>query len=136
MIIKMKPIVYGIQHVSFLVRDTGRALDFYQGILGIPVNHARPELGYPGAWLEIGGNQQIHLLQLPMPAPWEEQPGHGGRDRHVALLVRDLDTLQSTLEKNSIATTRSRSGRNALFCRDPDGNALEFIQIEEKEGLL
>nr|VFJ61223.1 MAG: Catechol 2,3-dioxygenase [Candidatus Kentron sp. FW] len=131
MTIKMKPIVYGIQHVSFLVRDTGRALDFYQGILGIPVNHARPELGYPGAWLEIGGNQQIHLLQLPMPTPWEEQPDHGGRDRHVALLVRDLDALQSTLEKNGIATTRSRSGRRALFCRDPDGNALEFIKIEE-----
>lgn len=29
-----------------------------------------------------------------------------------------------------IPYTRSRSGRTALFCRDPDGNALEFIEIE------
>jgi len=27
-----------------------------------------------------------------------------------------------------VAFTLSQSGRSALFCRDPDGNALEFVQ--------
>jgi glyoxylase I family protein len=31
------------------------------------------------------------------------------------------------LDGARIAYTLSRSGRAALFCRDPDGNALEFI---------
>jgi glyoxylase I family protein len=31
------------------------------------------------------------------------------------------------MEAGSVAFTRSKSGRAALFCRDPDGNALEFI---------
>ncbi|MEE8429299.1 MAG: glyoxalase, partial [Gammaproteobacteria bacterium] len=30
------------------------------------------------------------------------------------------------LESAGIPYNQSRSGRQALFCRDPDGNALEF----------
>jgi glyoxylase I family protein len=42
--------------------------------------------------------------------------------------VADLDDVISTLEAADIAYTLSRSGRRALFCRDPDGNALEFVE--------
>ena len=41
--------------------------------------------------------------------------------------VQDLDGLAGRLELAGIPYTRSRSGRAALFCRDPDANALEFI---------
>ncbi len=126
----MKAKVSGLHHVSLLVEDTRRALDFYQGILGLEPSDGRPDLGYPGAWLELGGRQQIHLLQLPDPDPRQGRPEHGGRDRHIAFLVRDLDALQAILEAAGVAYTLSRSGRRALFCRDPDGNALEFIESD------
>ena len=42
-------------------------------------------------------------------------------------MVDKLDPLRWALEKEGIDYTMSRSGRQALFCRDPDGNALEFI---------
>jgi glyoxylase I family protein len=116
-----------IQHVSFIVADIARALDFYHGVLQLEVDATRPDLGYPGAWLHIHA-QQIHLLQLPNPDPVEGRPAHGGRDRHVALGIHDLDSLMSRLAEAGIAYTLSRSGRRALFCRDPDGNALEFIE--------
>lgn len=116
-------------HASLLVQDTERALTFYHGILGLAVNAARPDLGYPGAWLDVG-EQQIHLLELPNPDVGAERPAHGGRDRHVALAVGDLDALAQALDQAGIAYTRSRSGRRALFCRDPDSNALEFIEDE------
>ena len=119
--------IRGIHHVSLIVSNTGRALAFYQGILGLPLAE-RPELGFPGAWLAIGG-QQIHLLELPNPDPVAGRPAHGGRDRHVAFKVTDLDLLVERLEGAGVGCTLSRSGRKALFCRDPDGNALEFMEL-------
>jgi glyoxylase I family protein len=116
-----------LAHASVLVRDTATALGFYCGVLDMPLDAARPDLGYPGAWLNLGA-QQIHLLELPNPDPATGRPAHGGRDRHIAVLVRDLDHLKKRLEQAGIAHTLSRSGRRALFCRDPDGNALEFIE--------
>jgi len=118
--------MYAILHVSFIVADTQCALLFYRDVLGMSVNQQRPDLGYPGAWLDCGG-QQIHLLELPNPDPVTGRPEHGGRDRHAAFAVENLDDLSASLEKAGIEFTRSKSGRQALFCRDPDGNALEFI---------
>jgi glyoxylase I family protein len=116
-----------IHHVSLLVADTARALAFYRDVLGLDVEPSRPDLPFPGAWLNIGG-QQIHLLELPNPDPVEGRPTHGGRDRHLALCIGNLDVLRAALDAAGIAYTLSASGRRALFCRDPDGNALEFIE--------
>ena len=116
-----------IQHVSVLVADTERAVTFYRDVLGLPVDPQRPDLGYPGAWLTVGA-QQIHLLELPNPDSVTGRPVHGGRDRHVALTLHDLDGLRRRLEAAGIPYTLSKSGRRALFCRDPDSNALEFIE--------
>lgn len=117
----------GIAHASVIVADTGRALAFYRDVLGLRELPERPNLGYPGAWLEVGA-QQIHLLELPNPDPSEGRPAHGGRDRHTAIYLRDIASLRAALDTAGIEYTLSRSGRAALFCRDPDGNALEFIQ--------
>jgi glyoxylase I family protein len=116
-----------LHHVSLLVSDTRRALGFYRDLLGLSVIPERPDLGYPGAWLRVGAHQ-IHLLELPNPDPVEGRPVHGGRDRHLAMTVSDLDGLAVRLDAAGVAYTRSRSGRRALFCRDPDANALEFIE--------
>ncbi len=117
-----------MHHVSLLVADTGRALGFYRDLLGIP-EALRPDLGFPGAWLQLGP-QQIHLLELPNPDPVDGRPEHGGRDRHLALVVDDLEALVQRVEAAGISCTRSRSGRAAAFCRDPDGNAVELIAAE------
>jgi glyoxylase I family protein len=121
------PMHIELHHVSLLVVDTVRALAFYTGILGLEVEPARPDLGYPGAWLRVG-DRQIHLLELPNPDPVEGRPAHGGRDRHVAFLVDDLAVFTGRLDGAGIPYTMSKSGRRALFCRDPDGNACELIE--------
>ena len=117
--------VKGIHHCSVLVADTERSFAFYHGVLGLEIDCSRPDLGYPGAWL-VAGAQQIHLLELKDEGAGCND-GHGGRDRHIALMVDKLDPLRRVLEKEGIDYTMSRSGRQALFCRDPDGNTLEFI---------
>jgi glyoxylase I family protein len=123
----------GIHHASIIVADTTRALEFYADILGMQVDAARPELGFPGAWLKVGGGQQLHLLELPNPDAGNARPAHAGRDRHTALRLRGLDTIQRRLERHGIPFTRSRSGRRALFCHDPDGNGIELIEAAQSD---
>lgn len=115
-----------LHHVSLLVADTARSLEFYCGVLGLVIDPTRPELGFPGAWLKVG-DRQVHLLELPNPDPLEGRPAHGGRDRHTAFLVDDFEAMRARLEAAGQPYTLSRSGRQALFCRDPDGNAVELI---------
>ncbi len=120
-------IVSAIDHCSLIVADTGKALEFYKGILGLEVDESRPDLGYPGAWLQVGCSQ-IHLLEVPNPDSVENRPEHGGRDHHVALQVKDLELLIKRLEAANLAYSKSKSGRAALFCRDFDGNAIELVE--------
>lgn len=120
-----------LHHASLLVADTTKSLAFYRDLLGMEVVADRPDLGFPGAWLRVADGGQIHLLELANPDPLEGRPEHGGRDRHVALLVAELTPICQALEEGGVAYTMSRSGRAALFCRDPDGNALELIEATD-----
>ncbi|MGR8929876.1 MAG: VOC family protein [Gammaproteobacteria bacterium] len=115
-----------IHHASLLVSDTEKSLKLYRDILGMK-SVERPNLPFPGAWLQIG-EQQLHLLELDNPDPTTGRPAHGGRDRHVAMHINSVEALKETLEEAGIPYTTSISGRKALFCRDRDGNALEFIE--------
>lgn len=115
-----------LHHASLIVADTARSLAFYRDLFGL-AEIARPDLGYPGAWLRVG-DRQIHLLELPNPDPVDARPAQVGRDRHTAFFVDDIEAGAERLARAGIAFTRSRSGRKALFCRDPDGNGIELIE--------
>ena len=118
--------ILSLNHASFIVADTEKSLGFYRDILGLK-QIERPDLGFPGAWLQLG-TQQIHLLELDNPDPHEGRPVHGGRDRHIALNALALAPIQEALEKGGVFYTMSISGRRALFCRDYDANTVEIIE--------
>ncbi len=118
--------ILNIHHSSVIVKNTQESLKFYCGVLGLN-QLERPNFPYDGAWLEVG-LQQVHLLELPNPDPSSGRPAHGGKDRHIAFHVLNLDLIKQSLETAKVNFTLSASGRRALFCRDIDGNALEFIE--------
>ncbi len=120
--------IHSLLHSSLLIEDLARARAFYEGVLGFKPSSSRPAMSFEGVWYEFG-NQQIHLLCLPNPEKGLARPEHGGRDRHVALAVDSIDELAKKLDSAGFSYTRSQSGRTALFCRDPDMNALEFVEI-------
>ena len=120
--------ITGIIHATFLTSNLARSRAFYEKVLGLHADPKRPQMSYDGVWYDAAPNQQIHLMLLPDPEAGLQRPAHGGRDRHVALGVDDLAKLVERLEQAGIAYTLSQSGRRALFFRDPDGNALEFIE--------
>ena len=119
--------ISSLLHSSLLVEDLLRARDFYEDVLGLAPNPDRPAMAFDGVWYDLG-QQQIHLLCLPNPEKGLVRPAHGGRDRHVALGVDSVEELARRLAMAGIPFTRSQSGRAALFCRDPDQNALEFVE--------
>ena len=113
-----------IHHVSVITADTGRALQFYQGVLGLQCDDSRPDLGYPGAWLRVGDGQ-IHLLELSNPDPAEGRPAHGGRDRHLALLVTDLEALRRALDQAGIRPVTRQAPRHFRHFRIPTDVSFE-----------
>lgn len=120
--------IVSLLHASLLVSDLARARAFYEGVLGMAPSPARPEMSFDGVWYDVGQGQ-IHLICLPSPDPVEGRPEHGGRDRHTALGVAGWEDMKARLEGAGLAFTLSRSGRRALFVRDPDGNALELMEV-------
>jgi len=116
----------GLHHGSLIVQELERALHFYCQIIGFEQDQQRPEMSFDGAWLHVG-EQQIHLLVLPETEQRIKLPEHAGRDRHLAINVTQIEGIKQNLTVNQIPFTMSRSGRQALFCRDPEGNGLEFI---------
>jgi len=114
-------------HVGLIIADLEASAAFYEGVLGLK-RKVRPDLGFDGIFYGLGVNQELHLMRLPNPYEDTSLPMHGGRDRHVAFQVDDLAQIRCKLESMGIAYTMSKSGRNALFCRDPDGNAVELCE--------
>lgn len=129
MIDSRKVLIEKLHHASLIVKDLEISLAFYQGVLGLDIDSRRPDLGYPGAWLVLPGEQQIHLMVVDNPDKNSQRPEHGGRDHHIAFSVNSIENLMNSLKAFGLPFTQSKSGRQALFCRDPDGNALEFIEM-------
>lgn len=121
--------IVSLLHASLLVADVARARAFYEGVLGLAPSPDRPAMSFDGVWYDLGG-AQIHLICQPNPDPVTGRPEHGGRDRHTALGVKDWEGMRARLDAAGLAYTLSRSGRRALFVRDPDGNALELVSLD------
>lgn len=122
-----------IQHIGLLVKDTAVAKQFYMEVLGMEDDDGlrNPKLPFAGAFLRAGSSQ-IHLMELPTLNPKEGRPEHGGRDTHAAITLESLNPLMASLERHQIKYTVSKSGRRAIFLRDCDMNALEFIEVNAR----
>jgi len=120
--------VLGFDHVSIIVDDAERALKFYQELLGLQ-QLDRPDIGFPGYWLDLLNGQSLHIMQLPNPNEKTTRPAHGGKDYHFALRVDSVAEYEAFLQQNNMGYTKSKSGRKALFIKDLDNNAFELFQV-------
>ena len=117
-------------HVAIIVSDLAKAKQVYGDILGLEQD-IRPDLNFEGIFYSLGSGQQLHIMLLDNPDAESIKPEHGGRYRHFALAVSNLDTIKMKLEQNDMAYTQSKSGRAAIFFYDFDGNAIELIQVSD-----
>jgi catechol 2,3-dioxygenase-like lactoylglutathione lyase family enzyme len=111
----------GVHHVSINVHDVDAALAFYTDVLGFRVRTDRPDFGFGGAWLDVGG-QQVHLIEGQVP---------DARGQHFAVRVDDLDTVVDELRGRGVSVSDPvpvGSSRQA-FLDDPSGNAIELHEV-------
>lgn len=124
-----QPDFLGIDHHSVISSNLENSKFFFMEVLGLEIAPGRPQLPYDGAWFKMGKTgQTLHCLCVPDPDKGVTRPAHGGVDRHVAVKITNLAPLIARLEHYGIAYSKSKSGRNAIFLRDPDGNAIEIIE--------
>ena len=121
--------VLGFDHVSIIVKDAEASLAFYQSLLGVDLL-TRPNLGFPGYWIDLYAGQSLHIMQLDNPNEGTKRPEHGGRDYHFALRVDSIEAYVVKLEQLDVTYTRSQSGRQALFIKDLDNNAFELFEYK------
>lgn len=116
-----------LHHVSFATKDLEASKRFFGGVIGLP-EIERPGFGFVGAWYAIG-DRQLHLIQEQGS---EREAGERiSRSDHMALEVRDVEAVKKTLGENGVEFTAGGNqalGMDQVFCRDPDGHVIEFVQ--------
>ncbi|HMQ27695.1 MAG TPA: VOC family protein [Acidimicrobiales bacterium] len=110
----------GVHHVSLNVDDVPAAVAFYVDTLGCTVRSDRPDFGFGGAWLDIGG-QQIHLIEAAPAADLGQ---------HLALQVDDLAACVGELRDGGVEISDPSPVGTGLqaFLHDPAGNLVELHQ--------
>jgi catechol 2,3-dioxygenase-like lactoylglutathione lyase family enzyme len=110
-----------LDHVSVLVTDLSQARRFYRDILGLKEIGKPRTFDFKVLWFEFG-NQQLHLLQKPLPDT--RSP------RHFALRVADAQSARTHFHEHGIETleTTPIPKCDRFFVFDPDGNRIEIIQ--------
>jgi len=114
----------GIHHVSINVADVDEAVSFYTEVLGFTLRTDRPDFGFGGAWLDVGG-QQLHLISAPVPSP---------AGQHFAVRVEDIDTEVEEIRARGIEVSDPVPvGRNRqAFLSDPSGNGIELHEVSAR----
>ena len=110
----------GVHHVSVNVVDVEEALKFYVDVLGMCQRTDRPDFGFGGAWLDVGG-QQVHLIEGEVPAD---------KGQHFAVRVDDIDATVDELRGRGVKVSDPvpvGRGQQA-FLHDPAGNLIELNQ--------
>lgn len=110
----------GIEEIFLDVQDLRKAIDFYQGVIGLPVDTRNAERAY------LQCERSHVVLQVR---------GHSGRHRgggpmHFAFTVteEDFDAVAERARGANIFTRGPMGERGtgrALFLLDPDGNEAE-----------
>ena len=112
-----------LNHVALHVADVERSVAFYRDVLQLkPI--PRPAFTFPGAWFQLGQDQELHLIGERT----KEVVSHN-RGNHYALLVDDFDAWERRLTDLGVKFVPRRTrpdGALQLFIIDPDGHYVEL----------
>ncbi|MDE3109104.1 MAG: VOC family protein, partial [Acidobacteriota bacterium] len=118
---------------SLYVTDLERAVQFYEGVLGLRKIDDGYFPGGRGAALQVGAERSVLLLFRPeFTQQGGELPAHGTAGAgHVAFRVEpeELDEWRKRLREYSVSIEKEFSFGNqpaSIYFRDPDGNSLEL----------
>jgi lactoylglutathione lyase len=112
-----------LNHVALHIQDVERSCRFYKDVLQL-VPLPRPAFTFPGAWFQLGEDQELHLIGE------RNQPvTSASRGNHYALMVDDIDAWESHLQRLGVTYQARRTrpdGAYQIFLQDPDGHTIEL----------
>jgi catechol 2,3-dioxygenase-like lactoylglutathione lyase family enzyme len=115
--------VQGMEHFTVLAEDLDATREFYGAILGLEEGY-RPPLGFPGAWLYVGGRAILHVIAgRALPA------SRAGVLDHMAFAARGLPDVLAKLESRGVKYDLRRQVETRgwqLFFHDPNGAKVEL----------
>jgi lactoylglutathione lyase len=121
-----------IGHAAFAAYDLDRSLEFY-ALLGIHESFRlhRDDGSLMLIYLHVAGDRFIEVF----PGGPPPDPQRKGSFMHLCLLTDDLHALVADLTEKGIVLMRElkvgKDGNWQAWIRDPDGNAIELMQLVE-----
>lgn len=137
--------VTSLNHFLLVAKDLERTKDFYCRVLGMEIDRARPDFGFPGYWLKANGETCVHLASQQPNAIRDQfllkkhpkgTTGSGALD-HVAFLAQAPEEVRERIQKHKVEM-HFRSFPDAkpplfqIFLKDPDDVTIELNFLGEK----
>jgi glyoxalase family protein len=126
--------VQGVHHITFVGSNRETTIDFYEGVLGMPLIMDQPNLDVPGEthlYFDAGDGRLITFFVRPGKAddPTPNPEGTGNL-HHLALNVSRATYTQvaQRLNERGIWNTGNidRGFMDSIYFRDPNGQLLEL----------
>ena len=131
------PRLAGLHHLSAMSSHAQDTIDFYAGILGLPLLKQTVNFDDPGTYHLYFGDPAVQLGTMTFfiwPGAHRGRVGTGGT-KSVSFSIAsngDLDRWESSLTGHGITTARDLLGDSGTVLRlsDPDGLQLELVSRE------
>jgi catechol 2,3-dioxygenase-like lactoylglutathione lyase family enzyme len=124
-------------HFQVTVSDLEKSRAFYGGFLGLR-ELKRPEFAFPGAWFELAGGQELHIVRVPDPL-WRAPKVMEIYETHIALRVPSFrgaveklhaagfhEDLPDDHPLKIVIKRQSPTGYPQVYFFDPDRHLLEW----------
>jgi catechol 2,3-dioxygenase-like lactoylglutathione lyase family enzyme len=135
-------IAHAIYHAGFLVGNTQKSLDFYEGILGFKEfwrGGKKPEVLN---WIDLRVPNGTDYIELML---YTGAPKNFGSENHVSLLVPDVRKAMAILESRPAYKTYLTwakplemhvgvNGKRQVNLFDPDGTRVEMMEPQTVTG--
>lgn len=121
------PKIQTLDHVNLTTSKLDETVEFFERFLGLENRpDDRPPFNVPGAWLFVGDQAVVHLIDLG-----QDRGEPAGALDHVAFRVDDLDPHLAALDEAGVAYRVGGApefGMRQAFFQEPNGITIELTQ--------
>jgi catechol 2,3-dioxygenase-like lactoylglutathione lyase family enzyme len=149
------PVITGVHHFALSVSDADRSLAFYRDLGFELVSDREVEGGYVeeitgvrAAKIRLvhlsGHGHNLELLEYRRPrGELHAPPFQDAGSAHICFLTDDLDAEVERLRRRGVlfrsagpvtTTSGPNRGGRGIYAEDPDGNAVEIVQLARRWG--